>query len=243
MISKESLRRQPPPTTPNKALYRPSKQPLNCIGEFLGTVCHKDRTSTQNIFLVRSLKHNLLGLPVITALELVLRLDAAAIDTATNYCKKIPSLFKGLGNLGDPIEIHLKTGLIPHCLYTLRHIPLPLREGVKQELDRMESTGVIKKIDKPTQWCAGMVVVPKKEGKIRICVDLKPLNDCVLREIHPLPRVQDTLAKHSGAKYLSKLDANSGFWQIPLADKSQLLTTFITPFGHYHFALWDLQCP
>ena len=99
----------------------------------------------------------------------------------------------------------------------------------------MESIGVIKKIDEPTQWCAGMVVVPNKDGKISICIDLKPLNGCVLRQIHPLPRVEDTLAQLSGAKYFSKLDANSGFWQIPLAKKSQLLTTFITPFGRYHF--------
>ena len=80
-----------------------------------------------------------------------------------------------------------------------------------------------------------MVVVPKKEGKIRICVDLKPLNESVLREIHPLPKVEDTLAQLSGARVFSKLDANSGFWQIPLAEKSQQLTTFITPFGRYHF--------
>ena len=80
-----------------------------------------------------------------------------------------------------------------------------------------------------------MVVVPKRNGKIRICVDLKPLNECVLIEIHPLSRVEETLAQLSGAQYFSKLDANSGFWQIPLAKKSQLLTTFITPFGRYQF--------
>ena len=62
-----------------------------------------------------------------------------------------------------------------------------------------------------------------------------PLNECVLREIHPLPRVDETLAQLSGAKVFSKLDANSGFWQIPLAKKSQQLTTFLTPFGRYHF--------
>ena len=95
----------------------------------------------------------------------------------------------------------------------------------------MESIGVISRVEEPTAWCAGMVVVPKKEGKIRICVDLKPLNQHVLREVHPLPRVDDTLAQLAGARVFSKLDANSGFWQIPLARKSRLLTTFITPFG------------
>ena len=106
---------------------------------------------------------------------------------------------------------------------------------MQEELIRMESIGVISRVEEPTAWCAGMVVVPKKEGAVRICVDLKPLNQHVLCEIHPVPKVDDTLAQLAGAKVFSKLDANSGFWQIPLAKKSRLLTTFITPFGRYCF--------
>lgn len=75
----------------------------------------------------------------------------------------------------------------------------------------MELMGVISKVNKPTPWCAGMVVVPKKSGKVRICIDLKPLNESVLREVHPLPKVDETLAQLTGAKVFSKLDANSGF--------------------------------
>ena len=99
----------------------------------------------------------------------------------------------------------------------------------------MEEMGVISKVDQPTEWCAGMVVVPKSNGSIRICIDLKPLNECVCREVHPLPRVDETLAQLTGAKVFSKLDANSGFWQIPLSPRSRLLTTFITPFGCFCF--------
>ena len=99
----------------------------------------------------------------------------------------------------------------------------------------MESMGVISKVDTPTPWCAGMVVVPKKSGDVRICVDLKPLNESVLREVHPIPSVDETLGKLAGATVFSKLDANSGFWQIPLSEDSRLLTTFITPFGRFCF--------
>ena len=95
--------------------------------------------------------------------------------------------------------------------------------------------GVISRVDLPTPWCAGMVVVPKKSGNIRICVDIKPLNERVLREVHPFPKVDETLAQLMGAKAFSKLDANSGFWQIPLSERSQLLTMFITPMGRYCF--------
>lgn len=66
-------------------------------------------------------------------------------------------------------------------------------------------------------------------------MDLKRLNECVQREFHLLPHVEETLAQLSGAQVFTKLDANSGFWQIPLAKKSHLLITFITPFGRYCF--------
>ena len=80
-----------------------------------------------------------------------------------------------------------------------------------------------------------MVVVPKPGGKVRICVDLTKLNANVCRERHILPSVENTLAQLGGAKHFSKLDANSGFWQIETDPESAKLTTFITLFGRYQF--------
>ena len=70
---------------------------------------------------------------------------------------------------------------------------------LKQELNDIEAQGVISKVQQPTQWCAGMVIVSKKSGGVRVCVDLKPLNRCVLREHHPLPKVDKVLAQLTGA--------------------------------------------
>jgi hypothetical protein len=99
----------------------------------------------------------------------------------------------------------------------------------------MEGLGVISRIEEPTDWCAGMVVVPKADGGVRICVDLTKLNRYVKRERHILPSVEHVLAQVGDAKVFSKLDANSGFWQIELTPESAKLTTFITPFGRYIF--------
>ena len=63
----------------------------------------------------------------------------------------------------------------------------------------MKNAVVISKVAQPTPWCAGMVVVPKKNGKVRFCVDLQPLNCSVLREVHPLLKVNEMLARLSGA--------------------------------------------
>ena len=77
--------------------------------------------------------------------------------------------------------------------------------------------------------------MPKANSRVTICVDLTKLNESVKRERHPLPAVDQTLAQLAEAKVFSKLDANSGFWQTPLSPESALLTTFITPFGRFHF--------
>ena len=95
---------------------------------------------------------------------------------------------------------------------------------VKAELERMERMGVVSRVKEPTD-CGGS----KDRGKVRICVDLTRLNESVRREYHLLPAVEQTLAQLAGARVFTKLDENSGFWQVTLAKESALLMTFITP--------------
>ena len=212
---------------PDKQLFGPACQPLEVLGHFLGHLTYQGRETRHQVFIVNHLKTNLLGLPstcfVATTEEIIKR--------------KFPKIFTGLGNLGDEYDIKLRPrpDAKPYSLFTPRHVPLPLGPKVMEELDRMEREGVISKVREPTPWCAGIVVVLKMSGNVRICVDLKPLNESVLRKVHPLPKVDDTLAYLAGARVFSKLDANSGFWQIPLSQSSRLLTTFITPTGRYCF--------
>ena len=219
---------------PSKILYGPGEHKLHVLGQFEGSLQYKQKSSKQQIFVVQGLKINLLGLSAIIELNLAARLDATT-DYDSLVHNKFPTVFQGLGNLGDPYAIQLKKDATPHAIYSARNIPLPLRSKVQQELARMEAEGIVSKVDVPTPWCAGIVAVPKKSGTVRICVDLKRLNQSVMREIYPLPKVDETLAQLSGATVFTRLDANSGFWQIPLSTDSRLLTTFITPFGRYCF--------
>ena len=121
------------------------------------------------------------------------------------------------------------------CIHAPRKIAHPLLPKVRQEIDRMLNEGVISPVTEPTSWCSGIVVIPKQNGSIRLCVDLTQLNKSVQREIHPMALVDESLAKLADSKIFSKLDACSGFWQIPLAEESKHYTTFITPFGRYCF--------
>ena len=99
----------------------------------------------------------------------------------------------------------------------------------------METLGIIKPVSGATDWCHAMVIMAKPDKSVRICVDDKPLNVYIRRELHQLPMVDEMLAQLQGATVFSKLDANSGFWQIPISEASQLLTTFITSFGRVAF--------
>ena len=83
-----------------------------------------------------------------------------------------------------------------------------MRSKVQCELQCMQGLGVISPVEEPTPWCAAMVVVPKDCGVVRICVDLKPLNEIVSRELHPMPKVDTTLAQLSGTTVFSKLNAS-----------------------------------
>ena len=91
---------------------------------------------------------------------------------------------------------------------------------------------IISPVTVPTPWCSGMVPVQKANGTVSICVDLTHLNKSVQREVHPMSSVDESLAKLGNSKLFSKLDANSGFWQLPLDNES--------PVKDLHHATWSI---
>ena len=80
-----------------------------------------------------------------------------------------------------------------------------------------------------------MVIVPKANSKLRICLDPRDLNRAILREHYPLPTIEGVATRLHGAKVFTKLDVRSGFWHVVLDEKSSYLTTFQTPFGHFRW--------
>ena len=135
-----------------------------------------------------------------------------------------------------PYEIKLKDGAEPYAVHTPRRVPHHILPKLEAELKRLQDLDVISPITKPTEWCAPIVVVPKaNREEVRLCVDLTRLNKAVLRPRHILPSVDYVLGQIGKAKYFSKLDANSGFYQVVLTEKSKILTTFITPFGRFAY--------
>jgi len=94
------------------------------------------------------------------------------------------------------------------------------------------ATGFIKEVFHP-EWLANLVLVKKKNGKWRMCVDYTSLNKECPKNPFPLPRIDQIVDSTAGCEILSFLDAYSGYHQIKMKESDQLATSFITPFGMY----------
>lgn len=147
-----------------KPLRGPAEQPLEARGQFKGTLAREpaDHGVTERIFVIRGLETALVGRPAIEAMGLVSRVST--IQEGERYAVMYPDLFKGLGTLEGDYHIRLRQDAKPFALSTPRRVALPLLPKVKQELERMEAMGVITRVEEPTEWCSGMVVVPKANG-------------------------------------------------------------------------------
>ena len=143
-------------------------------------------------------------------------------------------VFTGFGKLKTSHSITLKPDATPFVCPP-RSVPHAIREKLKSELDRLESLEIITLCQGPSEWLNQIVTVVKPDGSLRICLDPQQLNAVTIRERYTLPTISDIYARLSGSTVFTTLDAQSGFHQIPLDEKSSNLTTFLTPFGRYKY--------
>ena len=114
-----------------------------------------------------------------------------------------------------------------------RRIPYALRAKVDEMVEQMLDRGVIQPSRSP--WGSPIVLVAKKDGSTRFCVDYRRLNAVTKMDVHPLPRIDDSLDLLAGSKYFTTLDLASGYWQVGMDQKSQEKTAFVTHSGLYEF--------
>jgi hypothetical protein len=108
-----------------------------------------------------------------------------------------------------------------------------LEKKVFDKLDKMVADKIIAPVIEPTEWVNRMLVVGKPDGDVRICLDPSDLNKAIQRQHFMVPTVEQLFGKIVKAKYFCSLDAASGFYQIPLSDRSSYLCTMATPKGRY----------
>ena len=140
----------------------------------------------------------------------------------------------GVGLLEGEYRIAIDPKAVP-VQHAARRVPVALREKLQQTLQDLVKQEVLAPVQGPTAWVSSMVVVPKSDGKIRICIDPQELNAAIQREHYQLPTIEEIATRLPGAKVFTVLDARHGFWHIALDEASSYLTTFNTPFGRYRW--------
>ncbi|CAM4581181.1 unnamed protein product [Lepidochelys kempii] len=134
------------------------------------------------------------------------------------------------------------TNLTVHRMQTGSHPPIrcsPFRvtgktaQDLEREVRDMLALGVIQ--PSASSWASLVVLVPKKDGSVRFCVDYRKLNAITVSDAYPMPRPDELLDKLGGAWYLTTMDLTKGYWQVPLDADARLKSAFITPLGLYEF--------
>ena len=97
----------------------------------------------------------------------------------------------------------------------------------------MLKEGIIRKSEGP--WSSPVVIVIKKDGTNRFCVDYRKINSIMITDAHPLPRIDDLLEQIRGAEWFSSIDLASGYWQIEIDKRDRKKTAFTCYLGLYEF--------
>ena len=119
------------------------------------------------------------------------------------------------------------TDLVRHVIDTGDHSPIrqpphrtPMvyRDKIEQLVDEMQGRGIIQPSTSP--WASPVVLVPKKDGSLRFCVDYRRLNSITKKDVYPLPRIEDIFDTLGGGKFFTSLNLASGYWQVELNEEA-----------------------
>ena len=127
--------------------------------------------------------------------------------------KKHEEVFRGLGKrIGQQTKLNINESHAPNA-QPQRRIPFHVREKVSAELKQLERSDIIERVPETqaTPWISPIVVVPKKDGGVRLCVDMRQVNSAIYRVRHPIPTVDDIRLELNGAKWFSKLDLSQTY--------------------------------
>ena len=222
------------PSTKHLFAYGSTSQ-LNVLGCCTTTIAIKTSKKDITFYVIEGGHGSLLSYA--TARDLgILNIHINQIkDTLTHdlLCTQYPDVFNGIGQLkGVTVKLPIDSTVPPDAQKARRSL-FHLRKKVDQELSSLEQQNIIERVEGPTPWVSPLVVIPKKNGDVRICVDMRMPNKAIRRERHPTPTIEDLIQILNGATVFLKLDLRSGYHQLTIAPECRYITTFAT-----HRGLW-----
>ncbi len=133
----------------------------------------------------------------------------------------------------DVVQHHIDTGQHSPIKQPPYRTPMSQRQRIATMVEAMQQQSVVQPSVSP--WASPVVLVPKKDGSLRFCVDYRKLNSVTKKDVYPLPRIDDILDALGGMKYFSSLDLASGYWQVALDPSTRSKTAFATHCGLFEF--------
>ena len=145
-------------------------------------------------------------------------------------------ILSGVGKLKNyQLKPHINKDVKP-VAQQVRRLPFGLRDKVDEKLDDLLDKDIIEEVpNAPTAWVSPLVVAPKPDSDIRVCVDMRRANEATERERHPIPTIEEILYDLNGSTVFSKLDLKWGFYQAELEEESREITTFVNHRGLYRY--------
>ncbi|XP_076032941.1 uncharacterized protein LOC143020409 [Oratosquilla oratoria] len=117
----------------------------------------------------------------------------------------------------------------------LGHLSNDQKEYVREEVQRLQEVGIVEPSSSP--WASPVVLVPKSDGSMRLCIDYRKLIAVTEPDSYPLPHIDDVIDEVGRAQWVTKLDLLQGYYQVRLSERSRAISAFITPEGLYQFTV------
>lgn len=120
---------------------------------------------------------------------------------------------------------------VPPVRQAFRRIPIPLEKLTLLKLKELEEQDIIERVNEASEWVSPMLIKRKTANEVRIIIDLREANKAIVREVHPLPTMEQMICRLKGSKYFTKFDIKQAFHQLLLHEECRYITTFISPLG------------
>uniref|UniRef100_A0A3B3T9U7 Gypsy retrotransposon integrase-like protein 1 n=1 Tax=Paramormyrops kingsleyae TaxID=1676925 RepID=A0A3B3T9U7_9TELE len=218
-------------TQPNVQLVTYMKKPIPVVGCLSLTVTYQTQYAQADVYIVQA-GTPLLGMDLFTALKLEIR-DGCIAPPAGDIQRTVCDVDTAGLAVGFVHKVKVRSD-VPPVQQKLRRLPFAIRDAVSQELKRLDSEGIIEKIDSSV-WVSPLVAIKKKSGAVRLCVDLQEPNKAVVIDGHPLPHIDEVFTELRGAVMFSTIDLQNAYHQVLLHPDSRDLTAFISHDGLFRF--------
>lgn len=200
--------------------------PLTVLGTFKAVVTVGSKSVQAEFFVIKGGQRSILG--DVTSKQLGILKVGLEIDQVSGTLEPLSKIS------GVSVHIHLDPAVKP-IFQPMRRVPVALEEAVNSKLTELITRDIIEEKKGPVSWVSPLVVVGKANGELRICLDLRRLNEAVLRERHPMPLIDDFLARIGPNMIRSKLDVKDSFLQLELDEESRDAMVFLTARGMFRF--------